>query len=79
MSLFNCVRLDFKDIILTRHSILEVVITTPEMLVTDDFKELAAIDWEILVVDEAHRKYCAHKLLHHTLDLHFTFLCNPPI
>lgn len=35
---------------------VEVVITTPEMLVTDDFKELAAIEWEILVVDEAHRK-----------------------
>lgn len=29
------------------------------MLVTDDFKELAAIEWEILVVDEAHRKCCA--------------------
>ena len=35
---------------------VEVVITTPEMLVTDDFKELAAVQWEILVVDEAHRK-----------------------
>lgn len=34
---------------------VEVVITTPEMLVTEDFRELAAIDWEILVVDEAHR------------------------
>lgn len=34
---------------------VEVVITTPEMLVADDFRELAAIDWEILVVDEAHR------------------------
>lgn len=37
---------------------VEVVITTPEMLVTDDFKELASIEWEILVVDEAHRKTC---------------------
>jgi SNF2 family DNA or RNA helicase len=33
----------------------QVVITTPEMLVADDFKELTAIHWEILVVDEAHR------------------------
>ena len=37
---------------------VEVVITTPEMIVADDFKELAAIQWEILVVDEAHRKLC---------------------
>ena len=35
---------------------VEVVITTPEMIVADDFKELAAVKWEILVVDEAHRK-----------------------
>lgn len=34
---------------------VQVVITTPEMLVADDFKELAAVQWEILVVDEAHR------------------------
>ena len=40
-----------------RSWMVEVVITTPEMLVTDDFKELAAIKWEILVVDEAHREY----------------------
>lgn len=33
----------------------QVVITTPEMLVTDDFSELKEIKWEILVVDEAHR------------------------
>jgi SNF2 family DNA or RNA helicase len=33
----------------------QVVITTPEMLVADDFKELTAVHWEILVVDEAHR------------------------
>lgn len=42
---------------------VEVVITTPEMLVTDDFKELAAIQWEILVVDEAHRKSCAFEVV----------------
>ena len=34
---------------------VQVVITTPEMLVTDDFMELAAVRWELLVVDEAHR------------------------
>jgi len=42
---------------------VEVVITTPEMLVTDDFKELAAVEWEILVVDEAHRTCCVITLL----------------
>lgn len=33
----------------------QVVITTPEMLVTDDFAELTNVNWEVLVVDEAHR------------------------
>lgn len=33
----------------------QVVITTPEMLVTEDFLELTAVQWEVLVVDEAHR------------------------
>ena len=33
----------------------QVVITTPEMLVTEDFSELKEVKWEILVVDEAHR------------------------
>ena len=32
-----------------------MVITTPEMLVTEDFLELTAVQWEVLVVDEAHR------------------------
>ncbi len=34
---------------------VQVVITTPEYLMTDDSSELEAIDWEVLVVDEAHR------------------------
>jgi superfamily II DNA or RNA helicase len=34
---------------------IEVVITTPETLVLEDYKELCAVDWDILVVDEAHR------------------------
>jgi SNF2 family DNA or RNA helicase len=33
----------------------QVVITTPEILVADDWQELAAVNWEVLVVDEAHR------------------------
>jgi SNF2 family DNA or RNA helicase len=32
-----------------------VVVTTPEMLVADDWGELAAVNWEVLIVDEAHR------------------------
>jgi len=34
---------------------VQVVITTPEMMVTDDFSELASVSWDLLVVDEAHR------------------------
>jgi len=34
---------------------VEVVITTPEMMVTDDAVELSSVEWELLVVDEAHR------------------------
>lgn len=33
----------------------DVLITTPEMIVADDFAELTVIQWELLVVDEAHR------------------------
>jgi SNF2 family DNA or RNA helicase len=33
----------------------QVVITTPEMMVADDWSELASVPWEVLVVDEAHR------------------------
>ena len=32
-----------------------VVICTPEMLTAEDSNELAAVNWEVLVVDEAHR------------------------
>lgn len=34
---------------------IDVVITTPEMMVCDDSAELASVEWELLVVDEAHR------------------------
>ena len=32
-----------------------VVVTTPEMAVCDDSRELMAVKWEVLIVDEAHR------------------------
>ena len=32
-----------------------VVVTTPEMLVADDWNELSFVNWQVLVVDEAHR------------------------
>ena len=32
-----------------------VVICTPEMLIAEDANEFAALPWEVLVVDEAHR------------------------
>lgn len=32
-----------------------VVICTPEMLTAEDSHELAAVKWEVMVVDEAHR------------------------
>lgn len=34
---------------------VDVVITTPEMLITEDFVEFTAVEWDLLVVDEAHR------------------------
>eukprot|EP00584_Thalassiosira_punctigera_P005019 CAMPEP_0172532664 /NCGR_PEP_ID=MMETSP1067-20121228/5630_1 /TAXON_ID=265564 ORGANISM="Thalassiosira punctigera, Strain Tpunct2005C2" /NCGR_SAMPLE_ID=MMETSP1067 /ASSEMBLY_ACC=CAM_ASM_000444 /LENGTH=2277 /DNA_ID=CAMNT_0013317209 /DNA_START=169 /DNA_END=7002 /DNA_ORIENTATION=+ len=53
---------------------VEVVITTPEMLVTEDFAELAAVKWEILVVDEAHRlKNHNSKLAQNLRDDRFAF------
>jgi len=52
----------------------QVVITTPEMLVTDDFNELTAVEWELLVVDEAHRlKSHTSKLAVNLRDCRFTF------
>jgi chromodomain-helicase-DNA-binding protein 7 len=34
---------------------IDVVVTTPEIMVADDYAELTAVPWELLVVDEAHR------------------------
>jgi superfamily II DNA or RNA helicase len=34
---------------------VDVVITSPEMMIADDAVELTAVRWEVLVVDEAHR------------------------
>lgn len=52
----------------------QVVITTPEMLVADDYKELTAVHWEVLVVDEAHRlKNHNSKLAVNLRDAKFSF------
>jgi chromodomain-helicase-DNA-binding protein 7 len=57
-----------------RQWMAQVVITTPEMLVTDDFSELMAVEWELLVVDEAHRlKSHSSKLAVNLRDSRFTF------
>ena len=39
----------------TRTWMVEVVITTPEIIVKEDFSELCAVPWEVMVVDEAHK------------------------
>ena len=53
---------------------VDVLITTPEMLVTDDFAELTAIKWDALVVDEAHRlKNHSSKLAQNLRDDRFNF------
>ena len=53
---------------------IDVLITTPEMLVTDDFAELTAIKWDALVVDEAHRlKNHSSKLAQNLRDDRFNF------
>lgn len=53
---------------------MDVLITTPEMLVTDDFVELTAIRWEVLIVDEAHRlKNFNSKLAVNLRDKRFSF------
>ena len=53
---------------------VDVVITTPEMLVCDDFTELMAVKWELLVVDEAHRlKNHSSKLAVNLRDDRFDF------
>ena len=52
----------------------EVVITTPELLCADDYQELACVDWECLVVDEAHRlKNHSSKLAVNLRDNKFVF------
>lgn len=34
---------------------VDVVVTSPEIMIADDAMELTAVPWELLVVDEAHR------------------------
>jgi chromodomain-helicase-DNA-binding protein 7 len=59
---------------LEREWMVQVVITTPEMLVTDDYTELTAVPWEMIVVDEAHRlKNRDSKLVTNLRDERFDF------
>jgi SNF2 family DNA or RNA helicase len=46
---------------------VDVVITSPEMLLCDDCSELCVIEWEALVVDEAHRMKNHNSKLAHKL------------
>merc|ERR1719232_1952015 len=53
---------------------MQVMVTTPEMLVTDDFKELSWITWEGVIVDEAHRmKNSNSKLTNNLRESGFQF------
>jgi hypothetical protein len=36
-----------------------VVITTPEILVADDWAELTSVTWKVLVVDEVNAVFCS--------------------
>ena len=51
-----------------------VVITTPEMLVTEDFVQLTSVKWDLMVVDEAHRlKNHSSRLASNLRDGRFQF------
>lgn len=53
---------------------VQVVVTTPEMICTDDFVELTAVEWDAIVVDEAHRlKSHSSKLATNLRDHRFVF------
>ena len=53
---------------------IDVVITTPEMLIAEDYLELTNVSWEVLVVDEAHRmKNSKSKLASNLLSDRFSF------
>ena len=64
---------------------VEVVITTPELLCADDYTELTSIKWECLVVDEAHRlknhssKFAANLRDHKFQFGHKVLLTGTPI
>lgn len=52
----------------------QVVVTTPEIMTADDFSELMAVKWEVLVVDEAHRvKNFDSKLANNLFSPKFSF------
>eukprot|EP00978_Attheya_sp_CCMP212_P033461 scaffold135122_cov54-Attheya_sp.AAC.1 len=51
-----------------------VILTTPDILIADDFSELTAIRWEVLILDEAHRlKNHRSKLACNLRDSKFQF------
>jgi len=53
---------------------VQVVLTTPEMLVADDHSELGKLEWELLIVDEAHQlKNHSSKLANCLRDDRFVF------
>ena len=59
---------------LDRLWMVQVVVTTPEMMCTDDFVELTAVEWDAVVVDEAHRlKSHSSKLAMNLRDGRFVF------
>jgi len=63
-----------KDALLGHPWMVEVVITTPELLTADDYTELTALKWQCLVVDEAHRlKNHSSKLAVNLRDSKFQF------
>jgi SNF2 family DNA or RNA helicase len=53
---------------------VDVVVTSPETMIADDAVELAAVQWEVLVVDEGHRlKNHKSKLTVGLRDAKFSF------
>jgi hypothetical protein len=43
-----------------------VVITTPEILVADDWAELTSVTWKVLVVDEVNAVFCSEVIWYFT-------------
>ena len=63
-----------KEAVIGNPWMVEVVITTPELITADDFNELTAVEWECLVVDEAQKlKNFNSKLATNLRDQRFDF------